>query len=229
MLEPVPLPKSRLEAITDGIFAVSMTLLVLDLRLPGDIPSGSLLWSAMLAEIPKFDDYVISFFMLCVFWIAHLRLMRRVDEVDSVFTWINLTFLLFTTFVPMLTAFAGRNPGLPRPAFLYGANLLAIVACEALMWRHALPRLVNASVSDPVGAWRQVRRKFLFAMLVIVAGMFLALVEIEAGWTNAYASYVCLLVIAVGIMHPAQRSPRAARRAERKAVRATAGVSASRE
>jgi uncharacterized membrane protein len=229
MLEPIPLPKSRLEAITDGIFAVSMTLLVLDLRLPGDIPSGSLLWSAMLAEIPKFDDYVISFFMLCVFWIAHLRLMRRIDEVDSVFTWINLTFLLFTTFVPMLTAFAGRNPGLPRPAFLYGVNLLAIVACEALMWRRALPRLVNASVSDPVGAWRLVRRKFLFAMLVIVAGMILALVEIEAGLTNAYASYVYLLVIAVGIMHPVQRPPRAARRAERKAQRAAGDVSASRE
>ena len=109
-----------------------------------------------------------------------------------------LTFLLFTTFVPMLTAFAGRNPGLPRPAFLYGANLLAILACEALMWRHALPRLVNASVPDPVDAWRLVRRKFLSAMAVIVVGMVLALIEIALGFTSAYASYVYLLVIAVG-------------------------------
>ena len=144
-----------------------MTLLVLDLHLPGHLTAGSLLWSAMLAEIPSFDDYVISFYMLCVFWIAHLRLMRRLDEVDAAFTWINLTFLLFTTFVPVLTAFAGRNPGLPRPAFLYGANLLAILVCEALMWRHALPRLVNASVSDPVGAWRLVRRKYLMAMVIV--------------------------------------------------------------
>lgn len=230
MLEPVPLPKSRLEAITDGIFAVSMTLLVLDLRLPGHVSTGSLLWSAMLAEIPNFDDYVISFYMLCVFWIAHLRLMRRLEEVDATFTWINLTFLLFTTFVPMLTAFAGRNPGLPRPAFLYGANLLAILACEALMWRHALPRLVNASVPDPVDAWRLVRRKFLSAMAVIVVGMVLALIEIALGFTSAYASYVYLLVIAVGIMQPAQRSPRAARRALRREARAReAEVSASPE
>ncbi len=229
MLEPVPLPKPRLESITDGIFSVSMTLLVLDLHLPGHLTSGSLLWSAMLAEIPSFDDYVISFYMLCVFWIAHLRLMRRLDGVDAAFTWINLTFLLFTTFVPVLTAFAGRNPGLPRPAFLYGANLLAILVCEALMWRHALPRLVNASVSDPVGAWRLVRRKYLMAMAIVVVGMVLALAEIALGFTSAYASYFYLLVIAVGIMQPAQRSPRAERREQQRQALAQAAVSASRE
>jgi uncharacterized membrane protein len=218
MLEPVPLPKSRLEAITDGIFAVSMTLLVLDLHLPDHLPEGSLVWRALVGEAPNFDNYVISFYMLCVFWIAHLRLMRRIDAVDTTFTWLNLTFLLFTTFVPMLTQFAGRNPGLPRPAFMYGANLLAILAFEALMWRHALPRLVNDSVTDAKGAWRLVRRKYLFAMGIVTLGIVVALAEIRAGMRSAYASYIYLLVIVVGIMQPAQRSRRSIRRDAQKAV-----------
>jgi uncharacterized membrane protein len=211
MLEPVALPKGRLEAVTDGIFAVSMTLLVLDLRLPGNVGDSAALWEAILAEIPAFDDYIISFIVLCVFWIAHLRLLRRLDSIDTTFTWLNLTFLLFTTFVPVLTAFAGRNPGHPRPAILYGADLVAILACEMLMWRHALPRLVNDSVTDAQGAWLVVRRKFLIAITIVVLGLALALLEIRAGWNSGFASYTYLLLIVVGVAHPAakQRRPRA--------------------
>jgi uncharacterized membrane protein len=198
-----------------------MTLLVLDLHLPDRLPDGSLVWHALLGELPNFDNYVISFYMLCVFWVAHLRLMRRLDSIDTTFTWLNLTFLLFTTFVPMLTAFAGRNPGLPRPAFLYGANLLAILVCEMLMWRHALPRLANASVTDAHGAWKLVRRRFLFGAAILVLGIVLALAEIAAGFRSAYASYVYLLVIVVGIMQPAGRRRRGTHRPADKPVSAS--------
>ncbi|MEP7061194.1 MAG: TMEM175 family protein [Betaproteobacteria bacterium] len=220
MLEPVDLPKGRLEAVTDGIFSVTMTLLVLDLRLPGSMPDGAALWTAMVAEIPAFDDYVISFAVLCVFWISHLRLLRRLDSIDTTFTWLNLAFLLCTTFIPVLTAFAGRNPGHPRPAILYAADLIAILACEMLMWRHALPRLVNASVTDAVGAWRAVRRKFAIAIGVVTIGLVLAMLEIRAGWNSGFASYTYLLLIVVGVVHPAVTSTRRPRKAM---------VSASRE
>ena len=97
------------------------------------MPDGAALWAAMVSEIPAFDDYVISFAVLCVFWISHLRLLRRLDSIDTTFTWLNLAFLLCTTFVPVLTAFAGRNPGHPRPAILYAADLIAIVALLRLV------------------------------------------------------------------------------------------------
>lgn len=203
MLEPVALPKGRLEAVTDGIFSVTMTLLVLDLRLPGNLADGAEPWAAMLAEIPAFDDYVISFTVLCVFWISHLRLLRRLESIDTTFTWLNLAFLLFTTFIPILTAFAGRNPGHPRPPILYGADLVAIIGCEMAMWRHALPRLVNASVTDAAGAWRVVRNKFLVAIAVVILGLALAMLEIRAGWNSGFASYTYLLLVVVGIVHPA--------------------------
>jgi uncharacterized membrane protein len=201
MLQPLPLPKSRLEAITDGIFAVTMTLLVLDLKLPdvtGATPREAM--ARLVEQLPHFDDYVISFVVLCVFWLAHLRLLRRVGDIDASFTWLNLAFLLFTTFVPPLTAFIGHNSEQPVAAVLYGINLILILLCEALMWRRAAHHLVNESVTDAEALWRFMRWRFLMAALVIVLGMVAALVEIETDTNVGYASYVYLLLIAAGIV-----------------------------
>ena len=88
--------------------------------------------------------------MLCVFWIAHLALLARVRAADRRFAWLNLAFLLFTTFVPPLTAFVDRSGG-NAAAVLYGANLLAILACEAAMWRRALAGLTDLP-PDAAGA-----------------------------------------------------------------------------
>ncbi|MEO8847150.1 MAG: TMEM175 family protein [Casimicrobiaceae bacterium] len=224
MLEPVALPKSRLEAVTDGIFAVTMTLLVLDLRLPSNLAEAEL-WRALLAQATAIDDYVISFVVLCVFWIAHLRLLRRIETIDTTFTAVNLAFLLFTTFVPILTVFAGHNPGRLTPAVLYGSNLIAILATEMIMWRHALPALTDSSVTDAEGAWRLVRRKLLIAMAVVLVGMALAILEIHQGFNAGFASYTYLLLVVVGVVHPSMPGRRGY---DKSRIQASA-VSASRE
>ena len=201
MLEPVPLPKARLEALTDGIFAVTMTLLVLDLKLPettGLTPRQTV--ARLLELLPHLDDYVISFVVLCVFWLAHLRLLARVGAIDATFTWLNLLFLLFTTFVPPLTAFIGHNSAQPVAAVTYGLDLILILWCEALMWRRAAHHLVAESVGDGAVLWRFMRRRFAIAALVIVLGIVAALVEIEFATNVGYASYVYLLLIAAGIV-----------------------------
>ena len=193
--------------------ACSMTLLVIDLKLPENFrPATADEFLHGLAELQtQFLVYIISFIVLCVFWISHLRLLRRLDSIDTTFTWINLMFLLFTTFIPILTAFAGRNPGHPRPAILYAVDLVAIIACELAMWRHALPRLVNASVTDAAGAWRVVRNKFVVAAAVVILGLVLAMLEIRAGWNSGFASYTYLLLVVVGIVHPAVQPRRKAK------------------
>ncbi|MBE7521286.1 MAG: DUF1211 domain-containing protein [Burkholderiales bacterium] len=203
MLEPVPLPKSRLEALTDGIFAVTMTLLVLDLKFPAHaLDERNQFVSALVAMVDRFDDYAISFVALCVFWLAHLRLLRRMRETDSTFVWLNLGFLLLTTLVPMLTALVGDNPSHPRAAVLYGANLVAILAVEALMWRHMCRGLHNETVSDPEALWRFVRRRFALAIGIVLGGILAALVEIRLGITSGLASYSYLLLLAAGVARP---------------------------
>ena len=203
MLEPIPLPKSRLEALTDGIFAVTMTLLVLDLKFPAHaLDANHEFTSALVAMVDRFDDYAISFVALCVFWLAHLRLLRRVRETDSHFVWLNLGFLLLTTLVPMLTALVGDNPAHPRAAVLYGANLVAILVVEALMWRRMCRGLHNETVSDPQALWFYVRRRFALAIGIVLSGMVAALVEIRLGLTTGMASYVYLLLLAAGVARP---------------------------
>ncbi len=201
MLEPLPLPKARLEALTDGIFAVTMTLLVLDLKLPEHVGANtSQVVANLLRLLPHLDDYAISFVVLCVYWLAHLRLLQRVRDVDPAFVWLNLGFLLCTTFVPPLTSFIGNNPAQPVAAVVYGGNLLLILLFESLMWRRGVRHLANPSVTDPAALWRLMRARFLFAGGVIVLAIVAALVEIEIGTQVGFASYVYLLLIVVGVV-----------------------------
>jgi uncharacterized membrane protein len=203
MLEPVPLPKARLEALTDGIFAVTMTLLVLDLKFPAHaLDREANFLAALAAMVDRFDDYVISFIALCVFWLAHLRLLRRVRETDSTFVWLNLGFLLLTTLVPTLTALVGDNPTHPRAAVLYGSNLVAILVVEAIMWHRMCHHLADATVTDAAALWRFMRRRFAFAIGIILAAVAAALVEIRLGVSAGMASYVYLLLLAAGVARP---------------------------
>jgi len=207
MLHPVPLSKSRLEALTDGIFAVSMTLLVLDLKFPEhslDNPNG--IWRMLLQIGDKLDDYIISFIVLCLFWIGHTRLMQRAKEVDAGFLWLNLVFLLFTTFVPPHTTFVGDNPTQPRAAILYGVNLALILVFEQAMWRRCLLHLANESVIDARTAWRTARQRYLIAICVVLLGIAAALIEIDLGRTSGLGHYIYLLLIGAGIVRPMPRT-----------------------
>jgi len=206
MIEPLPISKARLEALTDGIFAVTMTLLVLDLKFTDRVSGepGRILHD-LVALLPYIDDYVISFVVLCVFWLAHMRLMRRVREVDGAFTWMNLAFLLFTTFVPPLTSWIGHEAHQPAAAIVYGVNMLVINAFEALMWRRACRRLANESVTDPAALWAELRKWFTIVVLIILAGIATALVEIRIATGVGYASYVYLLMIFGAVFRPRQR------------------------
>ena len=96
---------------------------------------------------------------------------------DRRFAWLNLAFLLFTTFVPPLTAFVDRSGG-NAAAVLYGANLLAILACEAAMWRRALAGLTDLPPDAAGEAWRKARRRFAVAGLTIAAAIALGLLEV---------------------------------------------------
>ena len=203
MLEPLPLPKGRLEALTDGIFAVTMTLLVLDLKFAERVSGDpARVWEELAALLPYVDDYAISFVVLCVFWLAHLRLLRRIRDVDATFMWFNLAFLLFTTFVPPLTSWIGSRSEQPAAAIVYGSNLVLILAAEAMMWRHACRHLVNETVTDAHALWHFMRRRLVIAAGVILAGIIAALIEIRYATNVGYASYVYLLLIGAGIVRP---------------------------
>jgi len=192
--------KGRIEALTDGIFAVAMTLLVLDLRLPDALALAAVddtgLRTALLALLPKLESYVISFLVLCIFWLGHHRLMHLVRGVDQLFLWRNLLFILFITFVPFSTSLMGEYRRLDDAPLVYGVNLGLVLAAQFLMWRHALFHLVDVAHAEAVSRWRGVRDRYLIAFTIVAAAVLLAALD----WR--FAAYLYLLLFFVGTMRP---------------------------
>lgn len=130
-------PKSRIDALTDGIFAFAMTLLVLDVHLPPDVAihdSGELI--ARLRDLgPNYLVYVISFFVLAAQWRAEIEL-RRVEEVSHhALNW-SMVYLFFITSVPFSSSVVGRHGDLPPAVWLYAANMVVVAALS--LWLRSL-------------------------------------------------------------------------------------------
>jgi len=122
------IPKSRLDALTDGVFAVAMTLLVIDLRLPEAFTAqsdGELLhWLAGLGH--QLLVYAVSFYVLALCWMGQVRIAARSEEAGQRHAVLALTYLLLVTLLPFSTMVVGRYPHFPVAVGLYAANMIAI-------------------------------------------------------------------------------------------------------
>jgi uncharacterized membrane protein len=143
--------KGRLEALTDGIFATVMTVLVLSLSVPiiagsatpNNVPS--VINSELDQLVPIVYGYVLSFLILAVFWIRHHNIFHFISRVDGPFLWLNLLFLLTIGFIPFSTELLGRFPQIEETVIIYGANLAATGICLQALWRYAVRRKLVAS------------------------------------------------------------------------------------
>jgi len=121
-------PKARVDALTDGIFAFAMTLLVLELRLPDQPVHDGAALIGDLAELgQKYLAYVISFFVLAAHWRSTVEL-RRVEAVsaDALGWW--MVYLFFVTSIPFSSSVVGLHGDLPPAVGLYAANMIAVSA-----------------------------------------------------------------------------------------------------
>lgn len=122
-------PKARIDALTDGIFAFAMTLLVLDVRLPANlsIRDGAELIVHLRDLGQEYLAYVISFFVLAAQWRSEIEL-RRVEEVSQgALSW-SIVHLFFITSVPFSSSIVGRHGDLPPAVWLYAANMIVVAA-----------------------------------------------------------------------------------------------------
>ena len=96
---------TRLEAFTDGVFAIAATLLVLDLTTHtfGEISSDAEMWSALAGMWPLFFNFALSFVLLCLLWMTHVQQFEHIARVDSTLVWLNNARLLFVVLVPFAT------------------------------------------------------------------------------------------------------------------------------
>jgi uncharacterized membrane protein len=114
--------KQRLEAFTDGVYAIAITLLILDIRIP-EVTYDSL-GNALLKMLPQLYTYVLSFFVVGLYWIANHRVSRNVKQIDGITILLNLIWLLFVSVMPFPTSLLGRYPLKGIPIAVYGIDLI---------------------------------------------------------------------------------------------------------
>ena len=193
----------RLTALTDGVFAVAMTLLVLDLRVP-DLLGGAAhsergLWDALLSQGPSFAAYLLSFTMLGTFWLAQHGLLGILRRCDRTFTWIQLGFLLVVTLLPFSAALLARYDYLRVAVGVYWLNLLLLGA--ALEWSSRYGRRALLPADDgggdgdsDHGDGEAAERLAIFRHRILVAQVLYALAAAIC-LISTVASIVALIVV----------------------------------
>ena len=169
-------PKSRVEALVDGIFSVAMTLLVLDIKLPEGLPlatNADMLRHFASVEF-SFTIYVVSFCVLAMFWIAHHFQFRYAAKVDRPLLWINLIFLLLVTLIPFTTSLIASYKNLELPVYLYAANQLMLFVMLAYHLHHLkhTPELTTAEFTPYIA--QVMGRRLLIVCVVPILAMIVA-------------------------------------------------------
>jgi uncharacterized membrane protein len=167
-----PTGTTRVETLSDGVFAVAMTLLILDVKLPPLSHSISAAqYSALVFALwPKLVIFVCSFVVLTQVWIIHHYLFHLLKTCDQVLLFWNFLVLMFVTCLPLATSLAGEYPYFSLSAAIYAGNLLAMHLAYRGLWHHASRRdsLMKDNVEPAI--MKSVRQRFdVYSVLVTVA------------------------------------------------------------
>jgi len=127
------LPPNRLETLADGIFAIAMTILVLDLRIPGTAGSADL-GTQLRDLVPRFGTFVISFIVLGVYWFAHHQIFYFIARVNRTIVWLNILYFLGAALVPFVASILGAYWQDPIALTLYGGALGLMAALGLVIW-----------------------------------------------------------------------------------------------
>ena len=144
---------ARLEAFSDGVLAIIITIMVLELRAP-----HSAEWSALRPLLPALSSYLLSFVYIGIYWNNHHHMLHVTDRVTGGILWANLHLLFWLTLVPTITAWMGENRFAPVPVAVYGLVLLLAgsrtTSCSA---RSSRARVRTPSSPPPWGGTGRAR------------------------------------------------------------------------
>lgn len=165
--------KTRLEAFSDGVLAIIITIMVLEMK----VPHGSD-WAVLLALWPVFVSYLLSFIYVGIYWNNHHHMLHATRQVSGGVLWANLHLLFWLSLVPFATGWMGENHFAPLPTALYGAVLLlaalAYWLLQCALRRHPENRLLVTALG------RDLKGKL--SLVLYVAGMVLSLWQPALAW-----------------------------------------------
>jgi uncharacterized membrane protein len=172
--------KNRMEFLTDGIFAVVMTLLVLDISVPqisshyaiGNVAAGTELVKRLFDLWPKMLSFGISFVILAIYWVAHHRQFHYIKHSNRALIWINMMFLMAICLIPFSTSLLGEYRELEMSILVYGGNSIVIASLLYAQWRYVTTshhgRLLDENL-DPISKTMLSRRTLLGIIVYLIA------------------------------------------------------------
>jgi uncharacterized membrane protein len=168
----------RLAALSDGVFAVAMTLLVLDLRAPAieAIHSERDLWNGMAALGPRLLMYVLSFMALGIFWVGQQTQLNHLARSDRALSWIHIVFLFAISVMPFSTTLLAQFTGYRLALLVYWGNILLIGAALYASWVCAIGSgLVKEDITPEISS--AIKRRILIAQALYAFGALLCVVN----------------------------------------------------
>ena len=186
--------KGRLEAFSDGVLAVIITIMVLEMR----SPRGTSL-AALTAVIPVFLSYVLSFIYIGIYWNNHHHLLHATQKVNGATLWANLHLLFWLSLIPFTTAWMGENHFAAWPVAIYGV-VLFLAAVAYFFLTQALIRLHGrgSTLANSIGS----DRKGKISIAIYAAAIPLAFVR-------AWIAGACYVIVAIMWLIPDRRIERA--------------------
>ena len=163
----------RIEALADGIFAIAMTLLVLNLALPQAGKELTGLHSLLLGQVDNLFCYALSFVLLAVFWIRHHQQFDFIKRTDGKHLWINILFLMFVALIPFSTSLVGDYPEKPLAEVFFGSNIFMLSMLLLCSWTYATNhhRLVDPSLDARRIALAKKRGAVTMLIAVLAIGL----------------------------------------------------------
>ncbi|WP_240912625.1 TMEM175 family protein [Lysobacter sp. HDW10] len=132
--------KGRLEAFSDGVLAIIITIMVLELKVPHGATS-----EALMPLLPKFLSYILSFVYVGIYWNNHHHLLQASSKVTGSILWANLHLLFWLSLMPVATGWMGENHAAPLPSAVYGGVLFAAAIAYAILQQRITAAEGNSS------------------------------------------------------------------------------------
>jgi len=191
------LSKARTEAFSDGVFSIAATLLVLDIRFPKLPESAGTagLAAGLLSVLPNALAYVLSFAVVCIYWVNHHQLLMLVERVTRGLLWLNGLFLMLLAFIAFPTALIGEHPFQPLAASVYGIVMALIGLAYHLLHSYILrtPGVIPEAAAERL---RSGARLPEFSGALLYGG------SAAIAWASPVAAIVLYFAIAIAFIFP---------------------------
>lgn len=180
---------TRIEAFSDGVLAIVITLMVLEIKIPAmaEHIGNREAWQSLHSLWPKLLSYALSFVMIAIFWVNHHQLFHSIKHATRSLLWLNNAWLFFICLLPFPTAFLGEHPTLPLASSIFGTELFLCALFFFLIRRHAFQtNLFTSEVSVSIA--QSLLRK---SMLAPAFYLFAAAVS----WFSIHIAYAIFIIM----------------------------------